>query len=245
MTKYHENHQFELCRLIKTNEKISFDIWYDIIKKYGLDLLCVATHYSNRYETSDNFLESNEDPELNNYIYYLKNNTQQEIINRFCNKCLLISNNNNNENNNSNTPKILWKNLHFVWKQFLSENSFPNMIYSNNLKNALINLYSYNETTDSFSGIVSKYLPIESDFIQFWDKTITISSKYENDNFTNELEIDEICMLFKRWVKMNTENQSFLSNGNISDENVIKILTHFFPNIEIIDDLNVRLHPTA
>jgi hypothetical protein len=234
MTKYHENHQFELCRLIKTNEKTSFDLWYDIIKKYGLDLLCVATHYSNRFENSDNFLETNVDIEVYNYSLYLKNSTQQEIITRFCNKCLLVSN--NSENNNS--PKILWKNLHFVWKQFLSEYSLPNMIYSNNLKIALTNVYSYNESTDSFSGIVSKYLPVESDFIQFWDKTIQITSKYDNIHFVNELEIDELCMLFKRWVKINvnTDNQVFLSNGNINDDYVMKILTHFFPNIEIVED---------
>jgi hypothetical protein len=137
-----------------------------MIKKYGLDLLCVATHYSNRFENSDNYLDLTGDDEIKDYSMYLKNTTQQEIISQFCDKCLIISNNMDN-----NPPKIQWKNLHFVWKQFLSELNLPNMIYSNNLKTTLISLYNYNESSDSFSGIVSKYLPIESDFIQFWDNS--------------------------------------------------------------------------
>jgi hypothetical protein len=87
-------------------------------------------------------------------------------------------------------------------------------------------------------GITSKYLPIQSDFIKFWENTINVvSSEYHNMNdneFNHELEIDEICSLFKIWTKTNTE--TLFSNGNISEENVVKILKHFFPNIEIIED---------
>ena len=42
-------------------------------------------------------------------------------------------------------------------------------------------------------------------------------------------------MLFKTWVKQNSE-EALLSSGNISEENVVKILKHFFPDIEIIED---------
>jgi hypothetical protein len=54
--------------------------------------------------------------------------------------------------------------------------------------------------------------------------------------FDNEIEIDELCSLFKQWVKLNTEENLYLSNGNISEENILKILKHFYPNIEIIED---------
>ena len=88
-------------------------------------------------------------------------------------------------------------------------------------------------------NITSKYLPIESDFIKFWEKTINISklnsiSTLNYEDFDNELEIDEICSLFKMWVK--NCNEDLLSNGTISEENVIKILKHFFPDITIIED---------
>ena len=47
------------------------------------------------------------------------------------------------------------------------------MIYSNVLKNILKEKFTYEESSDSFINITSKYLPIESDFIKFWETTIT------------------------------------------------------------------------
>jgi hypothetical protein len=233
MTKYHENHSFENCRLIKLNENYNNDVWRDILKKIGLDLLCVAVHYSKRYENSDNFIDNNSDEELKNYVYYIKNTNQTNIVSDFCNKYIIPTSNNNNNNNNNN--KIEWKNLHFVWKQFLSSLNLPNMIYSNTLKNILKEkFYNYEEESDSFIGITSKYLPIQSDFIKFWESTITVSNVENELVFDNELEVDELCMLFKKWYKQNSD--VLLTSGNISEENVIKIVTHFFPCVEINEE---------
>lgn len=245
--KYHENHSYDNCRLIKVNEISSIDIWKETLIKNGLDLICVATHYSNRYENSDNYLNTKADEELKNYSYYFKTiPPQQEIISNFCTKCFqLINNDNDNDNNdtiNSNITKIEWKNVHFIWKQFISSLSLPNMIYSNTLKNLLKKTFSYDETTDSFINITSKYLPIESDFIKFWEKTIIIDEQLTLNEFEEEIEVDELCTLFKNWVKQQN-SEALLSNGNISEENVVKILKHFFPNIEIIEDkyvLNIK-----
>jgi len=240
--KYHENHSYDNCRLIKVNENSSIDLWKETLIKNGLDLICVATHYSNRYENSDNYLNTKADEELKNYSFYLKNVKNQEIISNFCTKCFQTTNNGADINNN--VTKIEWKNVHFIWKQFISSLSLPNMIYSNTLKNLLKETFSYDESSDSFINITSKYLPIESDFIKFWEKTIIIDEPnivtyliifQENTNLEQELEVDELCMLFKNWVKQYSE-ETLLSSGNISEENVVKILKHFFPNIEIIED---------
>jgi hypothetical protein len=67
VTKYHENHSFNNCRLIKFNENYSNEYWRDLLKKIGLNLLCVAAHYSNRYKDSDSFIISNSDEELMTY----------------------------------------------------------------------------------------------------------------------------------------------------------------------------------
>jgi hypothetical protein len=110
MTKYHENHSYENCRLIKINENFSNDLWRELLKKIGLDLLCVSAHYSKRYENSDTFIENKSDEELKSYVYYLKNSNASNIVDEFCNKYII-----------SAVPecKMEWKNLHFVWKQFL------------------------------------------------------------------------------------------------------------------------------
>jgi len=226
MTKYHESHSYENCRLIKINDNFSNDVWREILKKIGLDLLCVATHYSKRYENSDNFIDNKSDEELKNYTYYLKNSTPNEIVLQFYNKFIITT----------NDCKMEWKNLHFVWKQFLSSYNLPNVIYYNNLKNIIKETYHYDEQSDSFMGMTSKYLPIYSDFINFWNTTIKVDS-YENNTenlFDNEIEIDELTSLFKLWAKKSSEN--ILSNGNISEENILKILKHFFPDIEIIEE---------
>jgi hypothetical protein len=186
-------------------------------------LLCVATHYSKRYENSDKFIENKCDDEVTNYAYYLKNNTQNDIIDNFCLKSIKVDDENTG-------VKIEWKNLHFIWKLYLHNFNLPNMIYSNTLKTILKNKYNYDENNDSFINITSKYLPIQSDFIKFWENNITLITK---QYFVNELEIDEICSLFKLWSK---SSENLLTNGNISEENVIKILKHFFPSVEIIED---------
>lgn len=250
MTKYHENHTFENCRLIKINEHFSNDFWRELLKKIGLDLMCVAAHYSKRYENSDKFMENKSDEDLKNYTYYLKNTNHNDIVKDFCGKFII-------ETNNLENSKMEWKNIHFVWKQFLSNYYLPNIIYSNSLKNILKELYIYDEPSDSFFGITSKYLPIQSDFLKFWESTFTLYNiEYYNTSLTSsfapisttsfastsfapttfevEIEIDEICSLFKFWSK--TTSEQLMTNGNISEENVIKILKHFFPNIEIIED---------
>ena len=244
VTKYHENNSYENYRLLKMNEAYSHDTWKEQLKKNGLDLLCVATHYSKRYESSDKFLENKSDEEFKNFAFYLRSNSQPKIIECFCEKFLRKVDDNNS--------MIHWKNLHFIWKQFLSANYLPNMIYSNSLKACLKEIYKYDEDNDSFINLTSKYLPIESDFIKFWEKTVQLAENTEDNiqdsnsstesdvEMFDELEIDEICMLFKLWTQQigngNDCNEKLISNGNINEENVVKILKHFFPEVEIIEN---------
>lgn len=72
MTKYHETHNYDNCRLIQINENFSFELWKELIRKNGLNLLCVAVHYSNRYENSEKFLEFNSVEDIKPHVLYLK-----------------------------------------------------------------------------------------------------------------------------------------------------------------------------
>jgi len=230
VTKYHENNSYENYRLLKINENFSHELWKEQLKKIGLDLLCVACHYSKRYEDSEKFLENKSDEELKQFALYLFSNNQQKVVESFCENYL-------NSVDDKNAT-IQWKNLHFIWKQFLSANALPNMIYSNSLKNMLKEIYHYDETNECFTNLTSKYLPIESDFTKFWEKTIHVLDNCgESDVETfDELEVDELCMLFKMWTQTNSCQENLISNGNINEESVLKILKHFFPNIEIVEN---------
>jgi len=215
ITKYHENHNFENLRLLKINDNFSQDYWREMLKKIGLNLLCISAHYSNRYGNSDTFLSTQFDEELSNYAYTLKNITQNNIVSKFISECI---------DKTSNEYKIEWKNLHFAWKQFLSNSGLPNVIFSTTLKNLLCESLNYDNESDSFIGVTSKYLPFYKDFLSFWESAITITT---SNYFENEFEIDEISSLFKVWTK---------SKAVLSDEYILQILKYFFSNIEIIED---------
>jgi len=228
MTKYHENHCYDNCRLLKINDNVSKNIWHDVLKKIGLDLLCVSVHYSKRYDNSDNLIETIMDDELKTYTNYIRYKTSKEIVDDFCSKYIQ-----EDMDNNNTILNVEWKNLHFVWKQFLSDNQYPNMIYSHNLKNLMISKYKFDEEADTFYGITSKFIPIQREFINFWENTIQVKLN-DNDEFDNELEIDEICGLFKIWVKHN--NECKISSGNISEETILQIIKHYFSYIQIVED---------
>jgi hypothetical protein len=231
VTKYHESYNFDSCRILKSNDTVNIDIWRDIVKKIGLDILCVATHYSNRYENSDFFLFKNVNDELKSHTLFLKNNGEKEIIDMFCDNSIKIC----NPEVPDEKVRINWKNMHYIWKQFISKLNIPNMIYSNNLKSILKEKYNYNESTDSFYNITSIYMPLVNVFLDFWDSNIIVESIYNEDN---EFEIDELCTLFKKWNNKNKGN-----NANISEHNILKIIQHFYPNVEIVENkyiLNIK-----
>lgn len=212
ITKYHETHDYENCRLININDSFNIEL---IKNDIWIDIFCVATHYSIRHEGSDIYILKKANEELKMYSLFLKNNTQNSIVELFINNYIenVIHN-----SNDVNKCIIKWKHMHYLWKLFISNYSLPNIIYSNTLKELLNEKMEYNEVIDSYCNITSKQLPIISNFIQFWDTNII------EDN-ENELEIDEIYMLFKSW-----------RQTNITDVNILSIIKHFYPNIEIIDD---------
>lgn len=216
MTKFHENHAFDKCRLLSINENVSVDTVKDYLSRYCLDLLCVASHYSLRYDTSDKFLKKSADQDLKTYTLFLKNNDQNKVVELFCKECIeLVS---------SNNYSISWKHIHYIWKQYISKLHLPNMIYSNTFKNLLKSKLSYDEVTDSFLNVTSKYFPAIKQFRIFWEQNVHYST---SDTFDEELELDEICSLYKDWSS---------NNDTITEENVLNILRHYYHDIEIMED---------
>ena len=230
VTKYHESHLYENCRLIKMNENVSRELWKDAIKKIGLNLICVAVHYSKRYDNSDRYVEKQMDDDHKKYINYVKDHTSIEIVDEFCGNYI------QEQNSELGVMSIDWKNLHFVWKQFLNDKQYPNMMYLQTLKSHLIDKYEYDKEKDLFYGIASQFIPLQREFLNFWDKNITNSETAVDpiSNFDNELEIDEICVLFKSWLKQNSEHK--ISGCNISENTILKIISHYYNTVEIVED---------
>jgi hypothetical protein len=296
ITKYHENNDYENYRLINTLETISIEFIQEIVRKLGLNLLCVACHYSTRFTNSDNFLETKIEDELKNRVLFLKMNTPNTIIDTFCDQyieqlpkmCGVLSDGTTTSDNTYHVKKmnysITWKNMHFIWKKFLSNMGMPNIIFYNTIKNILKERFEYDEHNDTFYDVTSKYLPVVSEFIRFWDDTITYDIEFndlvvtdgngslqvassplcspvdyyllntynpdtpttttttapggETTEFTNELEIGEILSLFKYWCKTNNSDipTTIMSLSTFNENEIIKILRHFYPSIKIMDN---------
>lgn len=220
ITKYHDSHKLSLYRLININNANTFS--YDIVKStlnnIGLDLLCVASHYSERYINADNYIKTKADKTIQNYILYFVQNSQDKIIDDFCDQCI---------DNVITESNINWKNMHYIWKLYLTSINIPNMIYSNQLQNILASkLKNIGENSNIiFTNVTSKYLPSVSSYLLFWEKYIVITTE---NNLDDEFEIDEILTLYK-----NSEQ----GNSQMTDVNMIKMICHYFsPQVEVIDN---------
>jgi len=222
ITKYHESHKTSLYRLIKINDasnSFSQEIVKDVLNNMGIDLLCVACHYSERYTNADNYLKTKTDDVHAQYFVY---NSTEKIIDDFIGQCIEKVNSESNIN---------WKNMHYIWKLYLTSINIPNMIYSIQLQTILLGkLENMNENGNIiFTHITSKYLPNVSSFLSFWDKYIVIS--FDN-NMDDEYEIDEIATLYK-----NSEQKNYNDVKQISDANMIQMICHYFsPQVEVIDN---------
>lgn len=254
ITKFHDSHKINTYRLINTSEidnAFSYDIIKEILNQIGIDMLCVATHYSDRYTSAENYLhlctfkpsptpspiqvEKNDksvtertfeisndvkmkiDESVRNNIMYFVENPLEKIVDEFISQCIETV---------ASESSISWKNVHYIWKLYLTNLSIPNMIYSTQLQSLLAEkIENTNENGNIvFLNVTSKYLPYVSSFLSFWDKYIVIT----NDNFDDEYEIDELITLYKN------SNQKI---SQISDTNMIKMVRHYFsPQVEIIDN---------
>lgn len=215
--KYYE-HTFSECRIVDMQEMSNVDNWNNYFKQENaLDLFCVAAHYSSRYDNADNFLEEHcKEEELQKYALYLKNNDEKHIMNHFLHQSV----------ESSDECTISWKNMQYLWKQFIENEKLPNVFFTSILKNLLIEECKYDEKTDAFLDCTSKLLPTVSKFIHFWTDNIEINMDDNIDEY-EELEIDELCSLFTHHTKT-----------NMNEKNILDLIKHYYPEtyIHIEDD---------
>ncbi len=216
--KYYE-HEYHNSRLVYINDTVQSEpIWSSIVSKNALDLLCVACHYSIRYNSADEYIQIHcNDMDLVNRAFYLRNNGKSDLVKLFVSSYI---------QKRELRTTITWKNIQYLWKHFLDSKQVPTVMFQQTLKSLLIGELSehYDESQDVFVGITSIYLPTIRAFISFWEETITI----DDTLCEMEYEIDEICVLFKKW----NPNTSI----SISDSQMLDFITYFFPNVEVEND---------
>jgi len=236
--KFHD-HNYQDCRLVNISDTVRHEhVWNQIIQPLSLDLLCVASHYSLRYGSSDDFIMNySNDTELLDSVFYVKKMDTSTLISKFISDYIDINLSENSETIGSvipdnydgliRTPQITWKNMQYLWKHFLDANKLPPIMFLNTFKTFLVEKLTpyFNEEQDSFIGICSKHLPAIQKFLHFWNDTIVL------DTTEFDFEIEEIVCLFKKWgVTMN------IGSVNLNDKQIIDLIQYFFPSIDIERD---------
>jgi hypothetical protein len=222
--KYYD-HEYANCRLIRISENIKNEqLWRTNLNNHFLDILCVASHYSIRYNSSDEYILSINDSVLIDYTFFLKNKTQNTVVDIFTDEYIKVSNIDNVQSGSGS--QIPWKNMLYLWRHFLNKNNLPFVIFQQNLKQIITKKFAslYNESTDSFFGICSKYMPSIQTFLQFWNESmIHCDAEYD-------LEIEEIMILFKRWTNTHT-----IVLNNMNEAQIVDLIIYYFPDTEIED----------
>ena len=234
--KYHD-HKYDDCRLIKINNNVKYDItWGQILNKNVLDILCVSCHYSLRYNSADDYLTNYcNDMTLPTSVFYMKEMKLDTLMDEFVH--VVIDREDISPELNGTTEltnpvytrvtQITWKNMQYLWKQFLCEKELPAVVFLHTLKSMLIDKLRphYNVETDSFTGVCSKQLPIIHNFLHFWEDTMI------EDDMEADLEIEEVVILFRKWCELQNEMISHLS-----DKQMLDIISYYYPSVEVDRD---------
>ena len=238
--KYHADHSYSSIRIFNFNGVVDSESFDAGFNDRGLDILCVACHYANRYTSSDNYLlKYSNDAELVNAVFFLKNISPDTLVDMFIGEYIGVS-----ETKVSPEPKvsssvepkvssvdikISWKNMSYLWRHFLEAKHLPNVIVTAKLKTYLTTRLAdyYNMDVDAFTGINSKYLPSVCKFLQFWEDTM------EPDETELELEISEVAVLFKKWTESRRESAVQFHEKQISEKQICDLIVYFYPEVEI------------
>ena len=262
--KYHEKHDEDLVRLVKIQPHWVADNWdetRDQIRKFGLDVLCVACHYSRKYGSADDYvLEYSNDSDLQDYVFRLKQRNANYFISDFAktflynrrkiDECPVLSCSTSPQEENflqqqlqSSTTEenknLSWSHIQYLWKTYLESNQYPSGMYCYINKKILIDVVfpgHYNASLDVFEDVGSTQWPLIQKFLKFWDETVQLDVEKEC-----ELEVDEIGQLFRRWLYryQKLKRPKYL----LKDSQIIDILMYFYPDLLIENNkyvMNVR-----
>lgn len=261
--KCHEKHydmDNKSCRLVPISDTIE-DSLLDAFKSQILDLLCVACHYSNRYNNSDDFIKIyNTDDKLSEYVFKVYNTNAESMIQEFTQEyCFVI----NNQNMVSSSPMD-----HYILQCSQIRQPQP-QTNPTETKTESTKSVSQQISWKSMLYLWKDYLRIHKYPLNLYQPlckqilTQTIFKSYydsESDVFTGigsakmpniyrflkfwsetivedcqdhmELEIDEIIDLFRMWSNRLYQKRKV----NLTEETILDILKYYHPDIEIVDD---------
>ena len=216
--KYYE-HQYKDCRVVDIQIQTPSASLLRLshmpeLKSAVIDLFCVAAHYSHRFGSVDDFLRLHcKTPEVGAHAWFLRDRTDQQIIQDFMEYATEPA---------SIEHEISMTNMLYLWKMYLSVFRLPCMFFAAAFRSKLAEHTGAMAAIDVIPNRTSKYLPVVSQFRQFW------SEHCFTDDREIELEIDELSTLFIEYASS--------SAAAVSDTTLLGMLRHFYPDVVIEDD---------
>ena len=210
--KYY-HHDFSKCRLLHLPHYVEHAACRDYLKKHILDFLCVACHYSKRFQCADNFLRNQAGGTVfAEYALTLHNTTIDAILEQFRSEYLEQS---------VTTMKFTLSSgeMYFLWKSFLTNHKLPLLLFSKQFEEQMNNVYGELKEGDIYQNITSREIGYVKTFNQFWKESITY------DSTEQYFEISELRDILSKEQRLNLEEDKILS-----------LLRHFHPDVEIEDD---------
>lgn len=209
--KYYE-HEYSNLRLLFIDEVRKRVESPPKLNWWAMDVMCVAAHYSKRYDGADGFLSTTSDEALSKHALFMSTHRIEEMVDEFVTISIQPCPN----------TSILSKHMLFVWKKYLQELNVPNVVFHEPLMALFKERLKYDEATDAFLDITSPLLPVVAAFLEFWGSQIV-----DEDD---ELETSEVLFLFKRWSRRSALEEGFL----------VELIRHFYPDTGIDEGKYIR-----
>lgn len=196
--KYSWNeYDYKNSRIINTdyemNNKDELRIY---VKNNILNLIAVSVYYSNRFKNSEEFIKK---IRFKKTILFLKDKTSTDIIDIFLKEMSV-------KETTEKKSTISTQDIIFLWKTFLNEKNYPNIMYFNTLINGLKNKYLFKD--NRFYGLTCHTIDKLKNISLFWKKCM----RYDN---LNKTEMSEITEIFNDWVEEKTNSTEYYVDEKI------------------------------
>jgi len=200
----YQQHDVEVSRVIRTNP---FNLEFVANREQlFMDMICLAYHYSERYECGDTFLEEPLNEPLQDQVLWIERNTKEMTLDAFSSDYLCIK----------EGVDIHEKDMLFLWKVYRKEKRMIHLFQNKrDILDTLAKKFVYQEPY--FRQVYSMFLPHVEKFNQFWKDYMV------EDPTEKYLELTELLQLFMEQVRTKT---------GLNEKTLSYVLQHYYPTLE-------------
>jgi len=200
----YQQHSVELSRVIRTNP-FNMDFVANR-QQIFMDMICLAYHYSERYECGDAFLDHALNEPIKEQVLWIEHNTKEMTLDAFTRNYLC----------EKEGVDIHEKDMLFLWKVYRKEKRVIHLFQNKrDILETLAKQFVYQEPY--FKHVYSLFLPHVEKFNQFWKDYMV------EDPTEKYLEITEVLQLFMEHSRTKT---------GLNEKTLSYVLQHYYPTLE-------------